>query len=119
MSLFKYLETNTTWKELGATYENSDENYHNYNTELTSFSYFAIAETDRAITGPVGPGFFGKIWRFIKSWEFLVGFIIMIILSLVVIIIMHIRKQRELGYSSSETFQNWAAREKENAWNNM
>jgi PGF-pre-PGF domain-containing protein len=43
VALFKYDETDDKWNELTTTYKSEDSSYYYYDTEVTSFSYFAIA----------------------------------------------------------------------------
>ena len=49
IALFKFDETLEEWNGLTTTYTESDDTYNYYDVELTSFSYFAIAETEEAI----------------------------------------------------------------------
>ncbi len=44
MALFRFNEAAGTWDELSTVYQNEDDTYYYYDVELTSFSYFAIAE---------------------------------------------------------------------------
>jgi PGF-pre-PGF domain-containing protein len=50
VSLFRFNETSSSWKQLLTTFKQEDNTYDYYNTELKSFSYFSIAPTERAIT---------------------------------------------------------------------
>ena len=49
----KFDETADKWNELTTTYSSEDTNYYYYDVELTSFSYFAIAEKS-TVTGAAG-----------------------------------------------------------------
>ncbi|HTY44134.1 MAG TPA: PGF-pre-PGF domain-containing protein, partial [Patescibacteria group bacterium] len=44
ISIFKYNESSSQWNALNTTYENEDNSYYYYNTELHNFSYFAIGQ---------------------------------------------------------------------------
>lgn len=44
IALYKFDESAGKWKELSTVYKSEDDNYYYYDTELTSFSYFAISE---------------------------------------------------------------------------
>ena len=44
MALYKFDDSVSEWKELLTVYKSEDDNYYYYDTELTSFSYFAISE---------------------------------------------------------------------------
>lgn len=47
MALFKYDESANKWNELTTTFKEEDSNYYYYDTEVTSFSYFAIAPKEK------------------------------------------------------------------------
>jgi len=44
IALYKFDESAGEWKELLTVYKSEDDNYYYYDTEVTSFSYFAISE---------------------------------------------------------------------------
>jgi len=44
IAAFKFNEAAGEWDELLTVYESEDDTYYYYNVEVTSFSYFAIAE---------------------------------------------------------------------------
>ncbi len=44
MAMFKFNENNNVWGELDTTYAEADDEYYYYDSEVDSFSYFAIAE---------------------------------------------------------------------------
>ncbi len=49
--LFKFDNISLEWNELPTTYSEEDDNYYYYETELTSFSYFAIGEKVQVASG--------------------------------------------------------------------
>lgn len=51
LALFKFDETSGQWKELSTNYSSEDDTYYYYTTDLTSFSYFAIAEKSLVSSG--------------------------------------------------------------------
>ncbi|MEK6840700.1 MAG: PGF-pre-PGF domain-containing protein, partial [Nanoarchaeota archaeon] len=47
VSIFKFIESESRWNELlSTTYTGSDDSYHNYITNVSDFSYFAIGESE-------------------------------------------------------------------------
>ena len=44
IAMFKFNENNNAWDELGTAYVEEDADYYFYDTEVDSFSYFAISE---------------------------------------------------------------------------
>ncbi|MDD5012174.1 MAG: PGF-pre-PGF domain-containing protein [Candidatus Nanoarchaeia archaeon] len=51
VALFKYDSTANKWNELTTTYESEDSSNYYYTVQLTSFSYFAIAQKETAVSG--------------------------------------------------------------------
>lgn len=66
ISLFKYDETAKKWDELTTTFNKEDTTYYYYTVEVKSFSYFAIAPKESAISEPETPetptGMSAKVW---------------------------------------------------------
>jgi len=62
IAISKFDESKSKWNELPTTYASEDNDYYYYDTEVTSFSYFAISEkaivsdsgTDSGATGTTG-----------------------------------------------------------------
>lgn len=46
IALFRFDETAEEWVELNTSFDSEDDTYYYYNTELSSFSYFAIGEKE-------------------------------------------------------------------------
>ena len=56
VDVYKFNEGSSVWDELESTYVEEDNNYYYYDVELTSFSYFAIAEKAAEGEGEEGTG---------------------------------------------------------------
>ena len=87
IALFKFV--NNEWTELTTLYKTEDSNYYYYDTELTSFSYFVIAESLLEVPEEEGPTIAEQAKSLLWLW-----ILIVLVLAVFVWIIL-IRKKRK------------------------
>ena len=79
IALFKLDESAGEWDELATVYKSEDDDYYYYDVEVTSFSYFAIAEKviESPLAGPeVEPEAKSLVWLWITIGIIIVAIIV-------------------------------------------
>ena len=113
ISLFKYFTNISQWEELATIYIGSDKNYYSYETNLSNFSYFAIAGN---ITANTGKNFFSQIIGDMQSFassnegKIILGIILVIIILITVVLSTLVRRLRRDAASSKEVYEKWGER---------
>ena len=101
IAISKFDESNSKWNELPTSFNSEDDDYYYYETEVNSFSYFAISEkTTVADTGTeTGTGTTGGAAEEGKSWTWLWVLIAVVVLGFLWFKIGR-RKHRAVKHSS-------------------
>ena len=80
VALFRFDESAGKWNELLAEYKEQDATYYYYEAQVTSFSYFAIAEKSVVLPGEPEPGEETPSVTFVKkNWVWIIVGIVVLI----------------------------------------
>lgn len=90
IALFRFDETTQKWNELNTQFKDEDSKYYYYDTELTGFSYFTIAEKTAAVSET--PLSSGKTEKNLMWWG-LAGIIILVAIVVGAVILSKRRKK--------------------------
>jgi PGF-pre-PGF domain-containing protein len=109
ISFFRYLSNNLNWTEIQTIYTSSDDIYYYYQTELNSFSYFAIAEK-KVLSGKEST--FSKALNTLRNFfsgneKLFIGIIMILMLIIIIILIIISISRLRKPTSSADIRNNW------------